>query len=267
MRTIQELGRLEGRVALITGGAGHIGRAMASALCELQCQVVLVDRDSEAAHGAGAALAQAFPGQVWLTTADLESESERGALAARVAERYGQLDILINNAGFVGDSALQGWAVPFAEQRMDTWRRALEVNLSAPFHLTQLFAPLLAEHGRGSVINVSSIYGMLGPDMGLYEGTRMGNPAAYAGSKGGLLQLSRWLATTLAPRVRVNSITPGGLARGQAEAFVERYVARTPLARMGTEEDFKGACAFLASDQSAWMTGQNIVVDGGWSAW
>ncbi len=113
----------------------------------------------------------------------------------------------------------------------------------------------------------ASIYGMVGPDFSLYAGTSMGNPAAYAASKGGLLQLTRYLATALAPRVRVNAITPGGIVRGQPPAFIERYVAKTPLGRMATEEDFKGAIAYLASDLSRYVTGQNLVVDGGWTAW
>jgi NAD(P)-dependent dehydrogenase (short-subunit alcohol dehydrogenase family) len=267
MRTLQELSSLEGRVAVITGGAGFIGRAMAAALCQAQCQVCLVDRPGASAAAAFDQLGAAFPGQIWSVAADLETEVARLELAASIASHYGRLDILINNAGFVGDSALQGWAVPFAEQSLATWRRAVEVNLSAPFHLTQLLEPLLSQSGKGSVINVGSIYGMVGPDMRLYEGTAMGNPAAYAASKGGLLQLTRWLSTSMAPRVRVNSITPGGLARGQSPSFVEKYVARTPLGRMGSEEDFVGATHFLASDLSAWVTGQNIVVDGGWTAW
>jgi NAD(P)-dependent dehydrogenase (short-subunit alcohol dehydrogenase family) len=101
----------------------------------------------------------------------------------------------------------------------------------------------------------------------LYEGTAMGNPAAYAASKGGLLQLTRWLATTVAPQVRVNSISPGGVWRNQPESFVERYKARTPLARMATEDDFRGAIAFLASDLSGYVTGQDLAVDGGWGVW
>ena len=117
------------------------------------------------------------------------------------------------------------------------------------------------------VINVISIYGMVGPNMGLYAGTSMGNPAAYAASKGGLLQFTRWLASVLAPHVRVNSITPGGVSRNQAPAFVERYQLLTPLGRLATEEDFKGAVAFLASDLSAYVTGHNLVVDGGWTVW
>jgi NAD(P)-dependent dehydrogenase (short-subunit alcohol dehydrogenase family) len=108
---------------------------------------------------------------------------------------------------------------------------------------------------------------MVGPDVGLYDGTQMGNPAAYAASKGGLLQLTRWLATVLAPGVRVNAISPGGVWRGQPEEFHQRYVARTPLRRMAREEDLKGAVAYLASDLSTYVTGHNLVVDGGWTVW
>jgi NAD(P)-dependent dehydrogenase (short-subunit alcohol dehydrogenase family) len=114
---------------------------------------------------------------------------------------------------------------------------------------------------------MGSIYGMVGPKWDLYEGTSMGNPAAYGASKGGLLQLTRYLATTMAPSVRVNMITPGGIFREQPQAFVHRYEAGVPLGRMASEEDLKGAVAYLASDLSAYMTGQNLVVDGGWTVW
>ena len=118
-----------------------------------------------------------------------------------------------------------------------------------------------------SIINIASIYGMYGPDWRLYEGTSMGNPAAYGASKGGLIQLTRWLATTIAPSVRVNAISPGGVFRNQPEAFVQRYEAKTPLGRMATEDDFIGIIAFLASDLSKYVTGQNHLVDGGWGIW
>jgi NAD(P)-dependent dehydrogenase (short-subunit alcohol dehydrogenase family) len=161
---------------------------------------------------------------------------------------------------------LPGWTTAFEAQQADTWRRALEVNLTAPFVLTQAAVPALSVHG-GAVVMVGSIYGMLGPDLRLYEGTPMGNSAAYAVSKGGLLQLTRWLATTLAPRIRVNMITLGGIARDQPDPFPRRYADRTPLARMGREEDIKGAVALLTSDAGAYMTGQNLIVDGGFGTW
>jgi len=148
------------------------------------------------------------------------------------------LSCLVNNAAFVGSSNLQGWSSSFEEQNIATWRRAFEVNLTAAFHLSQLFAPELRSSSQGNIINVASIYGELGPDWSLYCGTDMGNPAAYSASKGGLIQLTRWLATSMAPSVRVNAISPGGIFRGQPESFVSRYVAKTPLGRMAIEDDF-----------------------------
>jgi NAD(P)-dependent dehydrogenase (short-subunit alcohol dehydrogenase family) len=189
------------------------------------------------------------------------------SVAGSIDSSFGRLDILVNCAALVGTSALEGWAVPFEEQSAETWRLAQDINLLAPFVLTQACVRLLGESGKGSVINVASIYGVVGPDYSLYGDSGMGNPAAYAASKGGLIQLTRWLATTLAPDIRVNSITPGGILRGQAESFIGRYQEKTPLRRLGTEEDLKGAVAFLASQMSSYVTGHNLVVDGGWTAW
>lgn len=267
MRTVKQMSDMSGRIALITGGAGYLGRAIAFALAEHGCGIVLVDRDEIALQYAKAMLEQAGAGMVATLVADLENEAERDRLLSAYSDSFGRLNVLVNNAGFVGDSKLSGWAVPFEVQSVATFRRALDVNLAAPFHLAQALAPLLRASGNGTIINIGSIYGVLGPDQRLYDGTDMGNPAGYAGSKGGLVQLTRWLATTLAPHIRVNCISPGGIARGQAEPFTERYVARTPLGRMGSEEDFKGVALMLASDLSSWISGQNIMVDGGWSAW
>jgi NAD(P)-dependent dehydrogenase (short-subunit alcohol dehydrogenase family) len=182
-------------------------------------------------------------------------------------DHLGRLNILVNCAALVGTSELPGWCVPFLEQSLDTFSAALEVNLTAAFRLVQACVPAIKESGHGSVIHISSTHGMVGPDLRLYEGTNMGCPGAYAASKGGLLQLTRWLATILAPGIRVNAVSPGGIERGQPEAFQKRYVARTPMARMGAEEDLKGAVVYLASDMSSYVTGQNLVVDGGWTTW
>jgi NAD(P)-dependent dehydrogenase (short-subunit alcohol dehydrogenase family) len=265
MRTVKELQDLRGRRAVITGACGAIGRTMAGALAEMGATLVLVDRpEADFASLVTALVPWGHP--VETEACDLELHDQRLALIGRVAAGGG-VDILINNAAFVGVSNLEGWAVPFSEQTVDTWRRALEVNLTAPFHLCQGLSPLLLESKAASVINIGSIYGLLGPDWGLYADTKMSNPAAYAASKGGVTQLTRWLATTLAPKVRVNSISPGGVLRNQPEAFVQRYEDRTPLGRMAGEEDFIGAVAFLASDLSRYVTGQNLVVDGGWGTW
>lgn len=266
MRSLEQLMSLRGRVAAITGGAGHIGAAIAEALAELGAAVAVIDVNDRATATA-ADLAQRYGVPTLGHIADLADEDATRAIPAAVDSALGGLDILVHCAAFVGTSGLSGWAVPFEQQSADTWRQALEVNLTSTFCLTQSALPQLRRNGCGSVIMVSSIYGLTGPDMGLYAGTAMGNPAAYAASKGGLNQLARWLSTVLAPQVRVNTLVPGGVARNQPEAFAARYTARTPLGRMAVEEDFKGAAAYLASDLSAYVTGQTLAVDGGWTAW
>lgn len=259
---------LSERVVLITGGAGHVGGAAGETFAELGAHVLLLDRDAAATRGAAEDLGARHGVEVRALTYDLEREDTVAAVAREVEQRAGRLDVLVHAAALVGTSELAGWATDFADQSVVTWRRALEVNLTAPFALTQALAPLLRRApGAGTVINVSSIYGRVGPDPALYRGLSMGNPAAYAASKGGLEQLTRWLATTLAPEVRVNAIAPGGIARGQVDEFRRRYEERTPLRRMATEEDLKGAFAFLGSDLSRYVTGQVLVVDGGWVAW
>lgn len=267
MPTIAKLMNMKGRKALVTGAAGGIGRVIASTLAELGADLMLVDRP-ESNYGALIDdLVRDWDVRVEILGCDLESQEHRDRLIALVLKRNDSLDVLVNNAAFVGTSGLTGWTTTFEQQTVDTWRRALEVNLTATFDLTKAFIPLLKQNGRGSVINIASIYAKYGPDYSLYTGTEMGSPAAYAASKGGLIQFTRWMATTLAPDVRVNTISPGGVFRNQPEAFVQRYAARTPLARMATEDDFSGAIAYLASDLSKYVTGQDMAVDGGWGIW
>ncbi len=266
MNSIIKLSNLEGRVALITGATGALGKIICETLAELGADLILVDRFESELVSLAESISTQWKNQVNYKTCDLEDDAQRKDLVSWVSSRK-KLNILINNAAFVGTSELQGWAVPFQEQKIDTWRRAIEVNLTAVFDLCQGLYPLLKSSEGANIINVCSIYGMYGPDWSLYEDTSMSNPAAYGASKGGLIQLTRWLATTIKPEVRVNSISPGGIYRNQAQQFVNRYEARTPLGRMATENDFRGVFAFLASDLSSYITGENISVDGGWGIW
>ncbi len=267
MSNLKELSNLKGRTVLITGGAGHLGQTFGHVLAEMGAGVALADRNKESAEKAAREISTQYGVPSIGIGFDLACEKELRELPQQVADYFGGLDILINNAGFVGTDKLTGWCVPFEEQSAETWRAATEVNMTAPFFLTQAATPWLRAHKRGSVINITSIYAFLGPDMRLYDGTSMGNPAAYAASKGGLIQSTRWLSTVLAPEIRVNCVSPGGIWRNQPDSFVQAYEARTPMRRMGTEEDMKGVIAFLASDLSLYVTGQHIAVDGGWSAW
>ena len=267
MRSVADLMDLSGRAALVTGGAGHIGLSACETLLELGSNVALLDVDALGCQERVADLSRFGKGCAVAVPCDLRDEGASRAAVRQSIQEFGRLDIVVHCAAYVGTTQVPGWAVSFDQQSVDAWDAALRVNLTSAFFLIQEAREALDHHGGGSVVLFGSTYGLVGPDLGLYADTEMANPAGYAASKGGILQLTRYLATVLAPRIRVNAITPGGVARGQPSNFQERYVSKTPMARMATEEDLKGAVAYLASDLSAYVTGHNLVVDGGWTAW
>jgi len=265
--TLAERHSLAGRVAVVTGGAGLLGSVLAGALAEQGASVVVVDRDEADCHRAVAGLADLRGAEHRALGIDLTEPEAADAVVGIAESAYGQLDVLVNNAAFTGSSGVPGYAAPFEEQTAEAFLAAVRLNLLAPFLLTQRATSLLRASGHGSVVNISSIYGLVGPNMNLYTGTSMGNPAAYAATKGGLIQLTRYLATVLAPDIRVNAVAPGGIARGQDPQFTQRYEALTPLRRMATEDDVRGAVCWLVSDAASYVTGQVVAIDGGWSAW
>ncbi len=268
MKSLRQLMQLSGRRALVTGGAGHIGLAVCETLLELGATVSITDIDPVActervkvlAGKTGSDRVFAFPG-------DLNDEQQVRVIVNNATQRMNGLGILVHCAGYTGTTTMPGWAVPLEQQSLRAFQAAMQVNVGSAFVAVQEGRGALQESRHGSVILVGSIYGVVGPDLKLYEGTGMANPAGYAVTKGGLLQLTRYLATVLAPGIRVNCLSPGGIERAQPQSFRERYVGRTPLQRMGTEEDLKGAIAYLASDLSSYTTGQNLVVDGGFTSW
>lgn len=269
MRTVAELIDLSGRKAMVAGGAGHIGAAAAETLVELGARVAILDLDPGACREGAKALNQRRSGSAIPLPCDLSDVAATRGAVRECVSTLGGLDILVHSAAFVGTTRVAGWAVPFEQQTVEAWDAGMRVNLTSAFVLAQEARNALAAASRGSVILISSIYGLVGSDPAVYEGSGMNQDRvlAYSASKGGLLQLMRHLATLFAPRIRVNAISPGGVARDQPELFRQRYEARTPLKRMATEEDMKGAVAYLASDLSAYVTGHNLVVDGGWTAW
>jgi NAD(P)-dependent dehydrogenase (short-subunit alcohol dehydrogenase family) len=263
MKTIQELGDLSGRRALLTGGAGNIGLACAQALIELGATVAILDQGQAACEARARELGE----HAWPLPCDLADEAAIRTAVEKAIQHMGGLDILVHCAAFVGTTQMKGWAEPFEKQSVAAFDAALRVNLTSAFIMAQAAREALAASGHGTIILFGSIYGLVGPDMSLYEDTTMANPVGYGVSKGGLLQLVRYLAGLLGPQIRVNALSPGGVWRGQPEIFRQRYEARTPLKRMACEEDLKGAVAYLASDLSAYVTGQNLTVDGGWTTW
>ena len=266
MRTIAELQDMTGQFVVVTGAGGHIGYCICDVLLELGADVLMLDKNESALKQNVAKFSVYYPKTPKVFTCDLEDIEGRDSVIQEIEKHGYEITGLVNNAAFVGDSRLDGWSGPLPEQGIEAWRRSLEVNLIAPFHLSRDISALITDCNKSSgfILNISSIYASYGPDWGLYEDTTLSNPSAYGASKAGLEQLTRWLAATVGPRIRVNAISPGGVQRNQPQKFVDKYIKKVPLSRMATEEDFKGAVAFLCSNLSAYVTGQVLQVNGGW---
>jgi NAD(P)-dependent dehydrogenase (short-subunit alcohol dehydrogenase family) len=250
--------QLTGKVALVTGGAGLFGRQIVEALAEAGARTFVASRNIANLEK----LAGEFK-ESGLEISPLEfdqgSEGSILHLHREVMERAGKIDILINNSVL---RPMKDWSSPSSE-----FEESMKVNITGVFLMTRVFGESMAERGSGSIVNVGSIQGMVGPDYTLYEGLNWGTPPDYFIHKGGMEQLTRFAASRLGPHgVRVNTIGPGGFFNNQDPKFVERYNARTFLGRMANETDLKGVVVFLASDASAYITGANIAVDGGYTA-
>lgn len=256
---------LKGKRALITGGLGNLGRALCVEFAEQGLDLIILDKSPRVDDFLEKLRAKSVT--VDYFQVDFVNQENRSKVIEKMKNEYKCIDILVNNAAYVGATDVPGWAVQFKDQSIQTWNDAIEVNLTTPFHLIQGLQGLISSSQEPAILNIGSIYGSYGPDWDLYAGTSMGNPAAYSASKGGLIQLTRWLATTLGPTIRVNCLSPGGIFRDQDNSFIEKYKSRTPLGRMAVENEIVATALFLVSNSSAYITGQNIQVDGGWGVW
>ncbi len=253
------------KTVLITGAAGHIGRNYALQVAENGGRCIITDKDENGLSELLSTLPSVLGMEHMPFVINLADSAERQIFINLLLTKCPFLDVIVNNAAYTGDSGKQGWTSPFGTQSLDMWREALELNLTACFDLSQQLHRMMLGREDANILNVCSIYGFLGPDYGLYNELDMGNPAGYAASKGGLTQLTRWMASTLAPKIRVNSVSPGGIYRDQPHEFVERYTAKTLLNRMASEADIVNPMLFLTSKNAGYITGQNLVVDGGFS--
>lgn len=246
-----------GKVGVVTGGAGWLGRQMVAALAEAGATIFIASRDLEKLQRQ-AGLFQSAGLEVSALLLDQGEERSVVALLESVVTQAGQVDVLVNNAALW---PMADWSSPAAD-----FARSMQVNATGMFTMTRAFGEYMAAHGGGSIINIGSVFGLVGPDFSLWEGLKPGGLPDYFFHKGGLLQLTRYAAARFGPHgVRVNMISPGLFFKNQDLPLVERAKARTFLRRMGNETDLKGAIVFLASDASAYVTGANLIVDGGYT--
>ena len=276
MTNAKDLFNLEGRVAVVTGGAGLLGKEFCRTLAEAGASVVVVDLNADVAGKVAADLAaNGYP--VCAMPTDVTKPDSVEALVQFTLKEFGRLDILVNSAALdpkFDPEALAKGITPgkFEDYPLDQWNTALNVNLTGIFLVTQACVkPMLAQGKQGSIINICSTYGLNGPDQRIYikDGKRLAfKPVYYTVTKAGVLGFTKYLAAYYAgTEIRVNALTPGGVFNNHDETFVKNYSAKTILGRMAHKDEMNGALLFLASDASTYMTGNNVVVDGGWTAW
>lgn len=267
---------LTGRVAVVTGGAGNLGRQYIRTLLEAGALVVVADvREELATEAADSAIAECA-GEAFGLGVDISSKDDVSEMTHAVVAKWGRLDILINNAAIDPkfDTETAGEQhYSFEDYPLELWQRSMDVNLTGAFLCAQAAGRVMVKQGGGVMVNVSSTYGLVAPDQRVYqqEGEAkqtLFKPADYGVTKAGIAQLTRYLAVYWGEKnIRVNTLTPGGVRIAQDDGFVQRYEQRTPMGRMAKLNELCGALLFLVSDASSYMTGGNLVVDGGWTAW
>ncbi len=276
MTTIMDKYKLNGKVAVVTGGAGLLGLEFCRTLAEAGASVAVVDLNGAAAGKVANGLT-AVGYQAQAMSTDITRPESVKALVQSVLSAFGRLDILVNSAGLdpkFDPEALKRGLTPgrFEDFPLDLWNAALNVNLTGMFLVTQACVkPMLDQGKRGCIINICSTYGLNGPDQRIYikDGKRQAfKPVYYTVTKAGVLGFTKYLAAYyMGTEIRVNALTPGGVFNDHDETFVKNYSAKTILGRMARKDEMNGALLFLASDASSYMTGSNVVVDGGWTAW
>lgn len=273
MTSYKDMFKLDRKTAIVTGALGILGRRFCAGLAESGANVVVVDLDEQNALDFSNQLANEYKVRTLGVGCDVADPIQVKEMVDKTVSIMGEINILHNNAASKS-SDLEQFLAPFEEYSLETWREVMSVNLDGFFLVAKEVGKQMKEQGKGgSIIQTSSIYGILAPDHRIYEGSYysgkpISSPAVYSASKGGVISLTKYLATYWAEfGIRVNSLTPGGVESGQNDEFNKRYSARIPLGKMASQHDMVGALLYLASDASAYVTGQNIVVDGGLTAW
>jgi NAD(P)-dependent dehydrogenase (short-subunit alcohol dehydrogenase family) len=260
---------LSGKVALVTGGAGVLGQQFCDGLIQAGARVAVVDICIDAAVSVAEKLGDGAKGFY----CDISVPESVNSCVRAVKAHFGTIDILHNNAASKS-SDVRGFFHTFENYELKIWREVMSVNIDGMFLMAQAVGRDMLAGGRGgSIIQTSSIYGLVGPDSRIYEGSEylgggINTPAVYAASKAAVVGFTRWLATHWAKNnIRVNCLVPGGILSGQNDTFSSRYSEHVPMGRMGNADEVVPALLFLASDASSYMTGQTLVIDGGWTVW
>ena len=266
--------RIPEKVAIVTGGAGLLGDRHCRTLAQAGGSVVIADIDGKAAARLARVVREDTGGEAYAIQTDVTDIDSVRSMVQETLQKYGQIDILVNNAALdpkFDPGRAANHSTRFEDYPLTLWERSLQVNVTGMFLCAQAVSNPMREAGRGVLVNISSTYGLVGPDQALYQRQdqpEQFKPVSYSVSKAAALGLTRYLATYFAGTgIRVNTLTPGGVFAEHDDEFVRRYSAKTVLGRMADRDEISAALLFLVSDASSYMTGANLVVDGGWTAW
>jgi len=269
MNIIPKLFNLKNRTVILTGSAGRLGSRFAYILAEAGANLVLVDIDEKNNKKLAKLLVQKFNVKPMISTTDISNQNQVKKLVSNTLKKYGKIDVLINNAHFLPrkDPKINA---PFEDYPLKLWKDTTEKNMIGLFLCCQEVGKIMKKQSNGVIVNISSIYGIQGSDQRIYGKSRLNTPSFYALTKGGMVNFTRYLAAYWNRKnIRVNTLTLGGVLdkKLQNKSFIKNYSEKTMIGRMANKEDYDGALLFLCSDASSYMTGSNLIIDGGWSAW
>lgn len=273
MRRIKEIFNLDNRTIIVAGGAGQIGFSFCQILADAGANVVIADIDDEMARNKIAALEETdIKDRISCYKLDVSMKNQVEDLFGQIRKDKGKIYGLVNCFHFKGNTrkldTTSNFFAGFKDYPEEAWDLVHNVNLKGSFLMSQVAIPYFEENGKGVIVNISSTYGNVSANKSIYGDSGINSPVAYATSKAALLNLTRYLATHFADKnIRVNCLSPGGVFNNQSQEFIENYTNLTPLGRMAKADDYQGAILFMMSDASSYMTGANIIVDGGWTAW
>ena len=266
----QKIFNIEGKTIILTGSAGRVGHQFAHTLSKSGANVVLIDKESSKNLKLVSEKKKKYNTKPIAFNIDITNSLELDKVVKDVMKIYKKIDVLINNAHFVPRVHPKRDA-PFEKYPLDLWENVISDNFKGVFLCSQKIGETMAKRKKGVIVNISSIYGLVGPDQRIYGNSRLNSPAYYSVTKGGLVNLTRYLASYWrCKNIRVNTLTLGGIFDKKLHTnkeFVKKYSERTMVNRMSNLDDYNGAILFLSSDASSYMTGANLIVDGGWTAW
>jgi len=254
------------KTVIITGAAGLLGQQYAMGLSQLGANIVLADMDYSKCKQISKQLNEEFNTNSFPIKVDISNKKSVKNLTNKTMKKYSKIDVLINNAAYQGNDKIR--TTKFVDLPMSIWNKAISVNLTGMFLCCQEIGKVMEKQKNGVIINISSTYGIVSPDQRIYGNSGQNAGIFYSVTKSGVLNLTRYLASYWSNKgIRVNTLSPGGVEKGQDSKFVKNYSEKTMLGRMAKKDDYVGAIIFLASDASSYMTGSNLVIDGGWTAW